>query len=421
MDIDDVDLHVIRVIFRTIGPISILLNIAVIGSVLSFKGKRTLIGVMQSFLSISDIFVSITFMIGSKIASNQSMCTIVGTITNYSLTASSTWSFVVGLHCYHTIIYNQKLASRYWIFYNLYGWGVPFLTTLSLFIIQALTKRGNVFGDATYSCWIGPLFPELRLGIFYVLLWLHHIGIVGIFDNKTEDSGVQLGENIICAPIPHLRDIPPLPQRPASYHDPIYTPSILDRSSHSSVAVKMQRPASLYDSRFSQTSATESPQTDSKRNTFQKNQHSQYQQQSHAHSKFHHQSTSIQIATTATTASESQTGIDSLFQDYVRRASRKSVASVAIKSSPALTAINTLEKSRNKLLIKTSVIVFGFVISWIPATAKRITLLLYSYERVPGWLSLLMGVGLAVNGFWNSGVFFLGMWWDHVFDRKGKA
>ncbi|ORY50836.1 hypothetical protein BCR33DRAFT_846532 [Rhizoclosmatium globosum] len=63
----------------------------------------------------------------------------------------------------------------------MYSWGLASLMTVALYVIEAIYKRGDVIGDATYECWIGPTYKDLRVNLFYIPLWIHFFLIVGLY------------------------------------------------------------------------------------------------------------------------------------------------------------------------------------------------------------------------------------------------
>ncbi|KAJ3335477.1 hypothetical protein HDU83_000287, partial [Entophlyctis luteolus] len=123
-----------------------------------------------------DIITSTIFIVGSDISrTNPDLCTVLGAIMQFSLLSISTWSFMVSLLCYMTIMYSDHQANKYKLFFYLYGWGIPLLSVCGLFVLQATWQRGTVFGDATFECWISPAYPELRVDMYYIPLWIQFV------------------------------------------------------------------------------------------------------------------------------------------------------------------------------------------------------------------------------------------------------
>ncbi|KAJ3266090.1 hypothetical protein HDU77_002577 [Chytriomyces hyalinus] len=133
---------------------------------------------------------------------DNALCTVMGTFHQFFLNASPTWIFVISLYCYLTVMHDESTARKKWYWLHAYGWGLPFLLTISMFIGQSILDRGPVIGgilpihgselvrflnnqlrniDGTYDCWIGPAYPDLRLYLYYPTLWMHFILIVVIY------------------------------------------------------------------------------------------------------------------------------------------------------------------------------------------------------------------------------------------------
>ncbi|ORY43289.1 hypothetical protein BCR33DRAFT_257497 [Rhizoclosmatium globosum] len=164
------EVDTIRLIMRIICPLAILSNCGVLYCVAFIKSKQTHLGVLQVYLSIADIVVSISLILGTSILDREALCTVVGVLTNYFLNASSCFSFLVAVYAYLTVLYDMSLADQYWWAYNLYGWCMPFASTVVMFTVQGLVRKGNVIGDSLYFCWISPEYPRLRFVLYYPLL-----------------------------------------------------------------------------------------------------------------------------------------------------------------------------------------------------------------------------------------------------------
>jgi hypothetical protein len=75
-------------------------------------------------------------------------------------------------------------------------------------------------------------------------------------------------------------------------------------------------------------------------------------------------------------------------------------------------AAGRLSLSRQRLITKTCILALGYIISWSPATACRVMETINIV--VPYWLALVMGIGLAMSGFWNAFAFFVGFDFDYL-------
>ncbi|ORY43288.1 hypothetical protein BCR33DRAFT_851054 [Rhizoclosmatium globosum] len=314
--------------------------------------------IMQAFLSLSDLISVIPFMVGTRVVGNTDVCTFMGILTQYTMNASSCWSFLIAAYCYLTIIYNSKVAESYWWWYNAHGWGTPLVATGAMFIAQDIMQRGNVIGDATYECWISSAYQELRMALLYVMLWLHFFAILFIYtviffliqQRSRELSDTQ---NYVSDPIPQRAPLSPTMHM---NHSPISHVPVDTSQGHDMKSVYFP----------------------------------------HQIPDFH------------------QYSLD-------RDASKHENATLSITISHRSTVTVPAERmknSKNRLIVKTFIISVGFLVSWVPATINRVMGLL-AY-RVPYSLVVMAGAGLALSGFPNAIAFYLGRVWDAYEDRMAR-
>ncbi|KAJ3078805.1 hypothetical protein HDU99_000372, partial [Rhizoclosmatium hyalinum] len=107
----------------------------------------------------SDSCTSICLMMGTSIVDKTELCQAAGALFHFCLVASSSWSFLVALYCYLTVLYNKTVN---WMWFNVYAWSLSTISTASLFIVQETQKNGNVIGDAHFECWIANQYSYLR-------------------------------------------------------------------------------------------------------------------------------------------------------------------------------------------------------------------------------------------------------------------
>ncbi|KAI9341710.1 hypothetical protein BDR26DRAFT_918272 [Obelidium mucronatum] len=405
----------LRLLLRIICPMSIVLNLGVMIWVVYHKKKQSCLGWMQFFLATSDIWLAISWIIENEIATNQPFCNTVGTLNQFFINASSCWSALIACYCYFIVFHNQKTADSYWKWYNAYGWGIPLLLTIALFISGVIMNRGDpLLGDATYQCWISAKYPELRVALYYPLLWIHfcvilviYIRIFIVIQVTNQELTVSFGgvhahhhgrqlraseasKQSITAPRISHSVSPPNPAKLSrsengSEDDYFQVPPQSIHHPHNSLS----RTINYHDKTATMIS------TYSTQNTT------------------HHAATDDRVSVTvypSQSQTQSHQTTPTITPPPVLRKSsvRKRSTVTSLKSSPQ----ERLNQTVKKLILKSSIITIGFIISWTPATASRI-LSLVPGAVVPEWLSILMAVGFALSGLWNSGAFLIGLIWDY--------
>ncbi|KAJ3120474.1 hypothetical protein HK100_012783, partial [Physocladia obscura] len=94
------------------------------------------------------------------------------------------WSFAIALYTHILLLRGAKTANKWWWAYHLCAWGVSCLSTAALFALDIVNKNDGgdgVVGAATFECWIGGQFPQLRVVLHYPLFWAQFCGIVGLY------------------------------------------------------------------------------------------------------------------------------------------------------------------------------------------------------------------------------------------------
>ncbi|KAI9341712.1 hypothetical protein BDR26DRAFT_933924 [Obelidium mucronatum] len=335
----------LRLAMHVVCPVALLANILLLVSLLRQARHRKSIGTMQGILAVADIALSIDFALGNQIASNEPLCTVIGAVHQFFLYVGSSWSFLVSLYCFLSVTYSNRTADQYWTRYYLYGFGLPFLFTAILFVLQAGLGRGNVIGDATFVCWISAAYPEIRIGLWFPTLWLHFLLSLVMFARiffiiRTTKGGIDEIANAA-----HISTVVPPP-----------------------------------------TQRTKSITTTDNNNNFKP-------------------SPQLPTRNSISTSSDESSGNPPKISHTRRRSSTIDPASMM--------AVERLQKSRNKLLVKSLIITVGFIISWIPATALR-TLPFIPGSIVPFWLNVLVAAGLATAALWNPLAFFVSL----IMDRE---
>ncbi|KAJ3380596.1 hypothetical protein HDU84_005720 [Entophlyctis sp. JEL0112] len=165
-----------QTIFRTLCPFTVFSNAAIILCVRSIPRLQTTVNNFQEFLAISDIVCNIVLMIGNDLSrSNPSACYAIGAVMHFFILSLPLWSFLISFYIHLTVVYSELAVKSKMIWFCLYGWGLPVVGLVGTFIAQQASKKGDIFGDAIFECWISSAYNDLRLESFYIPLWIHLI------------------------------------------------------------------------------------------------------------------------------------------------------------------------------------------------------------------------------------------------------
>ncbi|KAJ3240063.1 hypothetical protein HDU81_004708 [Chytriomyces hyalinus] len=172
----------VQTILRTLCPLSIAANASLVVSVIIIKKLHKPLNYLQGLLSISEIIVAINLMVGTSAISQGALCTALGIFYQFFAVGQSCWNVIISFYCYVLVTSGIKDADAYWSYFMIYGWGVPALFTSLLFVAQAAMGRsGPLFGDALYTCWISSEYSELRLALFFDVIWVHFFILMALY------------------------------------------------------------------------------------------------------------------------------------------------------------------------------------------------------------------------------------------------
>ncbi|KAI9341676.1 hypothetical protein BDR26DRAFT_860080 [Obelidium mucronatum] len=238
----------------------------------------------------------------------------------------------------------------------------------------------NVMGDATYECWISYEYQDLRIWLYYCWLWIHFVGIIAVYTQiffKIQKTSRGINQ-LSTAWEGHVSN------------------NLIDNPHHSSRALKSIKSFSGMEDSVMLASSTDGITNSSPL-------HSNPQIVS---SPSYHKSVLLPSHQLRKGQESKRLLLENPWENSTIHRPNASMNGNSV-------AARKLSHSRMKLILKTSVIAFGFILSWTPATAKRIILLESPYSDIPEWLSVWMGVGLAFSGVWNAAAFFVGVLWDY--------
>ncbi|KAI8823265.1 hypothetical protein BJ741DRAFT_715177 [Chytriomyces cf. hyalinus JEL632] len=346
---DQMDL--LRLIMRVICSMSVVFNLCLITCVVALERFHKPMSFLQANLAGFEIIHASMYIIGSEIAkTSPTTCFYLGLACQLFANAVTFMSFIISLYVYLSIIYRPVVAERYWYFYHAYVWGMSAILTGLLFVMQAISGRGPVIGEATLECWISEEYRDLRVYLFYLPMWINSAFIFAIYarillflrsHRKTKND-----ENIRTGVIPAA-------------------------------------PA---------TNVTSHPEKNSQENTC---------------------SRIFSISAPGSNA-------PSLSRKTVVASSPPAQMILTLPSVPRSlkTGKSSVSRGNKLLLIKAGVTAAGFIISWMPVSARRLYNL-FTANDAPYWWIVLSAVGLSTLGFWNAGIFFLTWLWPSFSKKYG--
>ncbi|KAJ3263709.1 hypothetical protein HDU77_010094 [Chytriomyces hyalinus] len=223
MPLSSEQMSMLRLVMRSIGTLSVLLNVTLIACVVALKRFHKPISFLQANLAGLEVIQAVMYLIGNEIAKTSPItCFYVGIAAQFFFSSVTFMTMIISLYVYLSILHRQGLAERYWYYYHGYTWGMSALFTGLLFVMEAVLKRGSVFGDATFECWISPSYPDLRINLFYVPLWIH-TGVIfamyaRIFAFLRWHSKAKREQNIQTGIIPHAPETRPTSFQEGSNH-----------------------------------------------------------------------------------------------------------------------------------------------------------------------------------------------------------
>ena len=102
-------------------------------------------------------------IVAPVMTANQNVCTAMGVCLHYSLLCQFTWSNVLATHLVKTFVFHRlfhnaqskQSQSRTYTLYCLYGWGAPFVMSMTAFILDQKTDVDICFASS-YWCWLQP-------------------------------------------------------------------------------------------------------------------------------------------------------------------------------------------------------------------------------------------------------------------------
>ncbi|KAJ3240677.1 hypothetical protein HDU78_002210 [Chytriomyces hyalinus] len=177
---DQMDL--LRLIIRVFCSISVLLNLCLVAFVVALERFHKPMSYLQANLAGLEIIQASIYIIGNEIAkTSPTTCFYVGIFGQLVANGTTFMNLNISLYVYLSVIYRRGVAERYWYYYHAYVWGMSALLTGLAFVMQAVRKRGPVFGDSTFECWISAEYPDLRIDLFYLPLWINSAFIFAIY------------------------------------------------------------------------------------------------------------------------------------------------------------------------------------------------------------------------------------------------
>ncbi|KAJ3093844.1 hypothetical protein HK100_006388 [Physocladia obscura] len=169
-----------QILMRSICSATITANIAAIFLIATTHRLQKPINYLQLCVSVCDIGLAIIWTIGSDSSdstttsdnnNSATLCLAIAFAYEFFLTAMSSWLFVKSVYTFLLLRHGPRVANQWWWAYHAYAWVMA--TGMAVIIVAIGVRNPAVIGDATFECWIGPEFPELRFVMQYPLFWIH--------------------------------------------------------------------------------------------------------------------------------------------------------------------------------------------------------------------------------------------------------
>ncbi len=128
-----------------------------------FEKLRTLPGKCTMNYGLAIATSQLFFIVAPAMTANQNVCTAMGVCLHYCLLCQFTWSSVLATNLVKTFVFHRlshnsqskQSQSRTYTLYCLYGWGVPFVMSMTALILDQKTDV-DIYFASSYMCWLQP-------------------------------------------------------------------------------------------------------------------------------------------------------------------------------------------------------------------------------------------------------------------------
>ncbi|KAJ3048555.1 hypothetical protein HK097_010439 [Rhizophlyctis rosea] len=105
---------------------------------------------------------------------SRPLCTLQAFTFQTFYLAGVCWSGAVAISLILVVRFRVDPSDlgRYERWYHLACWGIPGTISIVYLTAWKMFGRGRVFGDATFWCWITDAYPELRVYVFFIPMWV---------------------------------------------------------------------------------------------------------------------------------------------------------------------------------------------------------------------------------------------------------
>eukprot|EP00002_Diphylleia_rotans_P026433 TRINITY_DN5275_c0_g1_i1.p1 TRINITY_DN5275_c0_g1~~TRINITY_DN5275_c0_g1_i1.p1 ORF type:complete len:285 (-),score=29.39 TRINITY_DN5275_c0_g1_i1:358-1212(-) len=141
----------------------------ILSSYYFFPQLRNVSFTLVFWLSVSDLFSSITFYLSAFIDFDQDgdmtdlenkICEVQGAMLQYFSLATFLWTLAISISIFRIVFYSQAQVESSFKYMHLFCWGVPFCCSTVLVLT-------NKIGPAGVWCWIEDPEDPLRFFFFY--------------------------------------------------------------------------------------------------------------------------------------------------------------------------------------------------------------------------------------------------------------
>jgi len=122
------------------------------------------------YLSTTDLFASIFYLLSDAVPISDltqgTFCNFQGWGVQMFALSTDFWTLCIAFNFYVAFIRgNRNAVNRFEKYYHIFGWGVPFVISLSLL-------GAGVYDNAILWCWIGSKYVAVRFIFFYIPVML---------------------------------------------------------------------------------------------------------------------------------------------------------------------------------------------------------------------------------------------------------
>ncbi|XP_062510769.1 adhesion G-protein coupled receptor G7-like [Corticium candelabrum] len=146
-----------------------------------FEKLRTLPGKCTMNYGLAIAISQLFFIVAPGMTANQDVCTAMGLCLHYFMLCQFTWSSILATNLIKTFVFRRLLRdtqskqsqSRSYTLYCVYGWGAPFVMSMTALILDQKTDV-DIYFASSHLCWLQPEDANLvafMVPVFVILMY----------------------------------------------------------------------------------------------------------------------------------------------------------------------------------------------------------------------------------------------------------